>query len=183
MLFTATCATAQVTSPGNPSPSTASLPAGTIVRVVLLAQIASNSAKTGDAFQFQTVDDVVVGGNVVLKKGSAGKGTVKLAAPASSFGQEGDLTLDFDTVAATGGSIVAVNSELEAQGKNAKGIASIFSGGGTSGFGSAIHGADIGIPTNQVIELVQGAKARFGSAPTPAPSPAAVEGNSVKLGR
>ena len=160
LLFIPLAAAAQVATSSSPAPATTALPAGTVVRVTLLAQLASNTAKTGDVFQFRTIDAVLVGGSVLVQKGSTGNGTIKLASAAASYGQEGDLTLNFDTVGGSNGNAVAINSELAIQGKNAKGVASIF-GNNLSAFGSAIRGADIGIPTNQVIDLASGAKGKL----------------------
>src|SRR5580658_1983440 len=140
-------------TPATPA-AVAVVPTGTAVRVVLLQPLASDSARTGDSFQYQTVDDVVVAGNLILPKGSTGTGIVKLAGSAGGHGHEGDLTLDFGTVAANGNA-VAINSELVARGRDLK-TASWLIGGAL--LGTAIRGAEVSIPMNQVIDLMPGAK-------------------------
>jgi hypothetical protein len=137
------------------------------VRVVLLQPLASNTARTGDSFQYQTVDDVMVAGNMILPKGTTGTGTVKLAGAAGGHGHEGDLTLDFGNLTGANGNAVAINSELIAHGKNLK-TASWLLGGALVGI--AIRGAEVVIPTNQVIDLLPSAPAKLEPIPPPSPS-------------
>jgi hypothetical protein len=169
LVFAASAGVSQAQTTPVTTAVVAAVPSGTAVRVLLLQPLASNTARTGDSFQYQTVDDVVVAGNVILPKGSTGTGTVKLAGAAGGHGHEGDLTLDFGTVAAANGNAVAVNSELIARGRNLK-TASWLIGGAL--VGTAIRGSEVVIPTNQVIDLLPGKPAKLEPIPpAPAPSP------------
>jgi hypothetical protein len=154
------------------------LPAGTVVHVSLLKPMGSATATTGESFAFVTTDDVVVGNAVVLPKGSNGTGTVKLAGRAGGHGHEGDLVLDFTSVAGPDGSARGILAELEATGVDHKNAAKwgLFSSGILTGFGAAIQGADVSLAPTQVFTLKAGMTTKDlyapKDAPTPAPSPA-----------
>ncbi|HTW83190.1 MAG TPA: hypothetical protein VMD91_03855 [Candidatus Sulfotelmatobacter sp.] len=121
--------TAPATSPApvaGPVTGTAVLiPGGTPMKVVLTAQIASNTAHTGDTFQFKAQHDVVVDGWVVIAKGALGTGTVANAESAAGNGHPGKLALKFDWVYGVDGEKVAL-SDVPAQqdGEGKKGAAS-----------------------------------------------------------
>jgi len=155
LVFAASAGVSQAQTTPVTTAVVAAVPSGTAVRVLLLQPLASNTARTA--------------GNVILPKGSTGTGTVKLAGAAGGHGHEGDLTLDFGTVAAANGNAVAVNSELIARGRNLK-TASWLIGGAL--VGTAIRGSEVVIPTNQVIDLLPGKPAKLEPIPpAPAPSP------------
>lgn len=71
---------------------------GTPVHVALTDQLASNTAHSGDRFQFRSLDDVEVDGWVVIPRGSLGEGEVTQAEPAGSNGHPGKIKLQFDWI-------------------------------------------------------------------------------------
>lgn len=74
------------------------IPAGTMIPVRLLDTISSASARVGDTFRIEVLDDVVVDGAVVIPVGSPGSGKVTLAVPAKTMGKAGELRLSLDFI-------------------------------------------------------------------------------------
>ena len=74
------------------------VPSGTPLKVELTAELASNSAHTGDRFQFHSLEDVTVDGWVIVPKGALGEGEITHAESAGGNGHPGKLALQFDWI-------------------------------------------------------------------------------------
>lgn len=71
---------------------------GTPLKIALTDQLASNAARTGDRFQFHSLEDVTVDGWVIIPKGALGEGEVVHAEAAGGNGHPGKLQLQFDWI-------------------------------------------------------------------------------------
>jgi hypothetical protein len=101
------------------------VPGGTQVVVSVLNTVSSNNASADDTFAFQTMQDVVINGYVVIKKGAPGQGTITSVDGAASNGHAGKLALRFDYVmSADGLKIPLTDSERVASGDDKKGASS-----------------------------------------------------------
>jgi len=86
------------------------LPKGTDVRLAFDDGLTSKSARVGDKVKFHVVDDVVVDGQVVIKKGEAAEGTVVDVARGRRFGVGARLRIRLDPIAASDGTPVPIAS-------------------------------------------------------------------------
>ncbi len=86
------------------------IPKGTEVRLSFDSDVSSKTAKIGDKINFHVVDDVLVDGQVVIKKGSAAAGTVTDVAKGRRFGVNARLKIRLDPVAAADGTMVPIAS-------------------------------------------------------------------------
>lgn len=80
---------------GRPSTTELTIPAGTLVPVVLMDDIGSKKSEDGDIFEYQIAEDVIYSGINLIPKGTTGKGEVLKARKASVFLRKGKLELDF----------------------------------------------------------------------------------------
>jgi hypothetical protein len=101
----AASATSQPTAIGAPAaaPTAAAgtpvaVASGTPVKIALTDQLASNTAHTGDHFQFHSLEDVTVDGWIIVPKGALGEGEVVHAESAGGNGHPGKLQLQFDWI-------------------------------------------------------------------------------------
>ena len=76
-----------------PSSSALTLESDRTIRVRVLADLNSRTARDGEEFRVATVDDVLVGGVLVLPKDSPGKGSVVGVRRARSFWRRGRLQI------------------------------------------------------------------------------------------
>lgn len=84
------------------------VPKGTDIRLSFDDGISSKTAKIGDKIAFHVVDDIVVDGQVVIKKGTAAVGTVTDVAKGRRFGVNARLKIRLDPVAGTDGTLVPI---------------------------------------------------------------------------
>ncbi|HXW77542.1 MAG TPA: hypothetical protein VEJ20_09040 [Candidatus Eremiobacteraceae bacterium] len=85
------------------------LQTGTLFRISMVNAISSAHSKAGDAFSFVVAEDVVIGGRVVIPKGTAGTGKVVRATPAHGGRVDGILHVQFDPVKTPDGTLVDVD--------------------------------------------------------------------------
>jgi hypothetical protein len=98
---------------------------GTPLKIALTTAIASNTAHSGDPFQFKALDNLVVDGWIVVAKGALGEGQVMTAESAGGNGHPGKLTLRFDWVYGVDAMKVALSDVPSQQnGEDKKGAAS-----------------------------------------------------------
>src|SRR5579862_8503725 len=103
------CACACAASAGRePSAVALTLESDRTVRVRILADIDSRSAREGQQFTVASIDDVYVGDQVVLPKYSIGRGTVIVARKARIFWRRGRLQVEINSIEAPDGSTVPV---------------------------------------------------------------------------
>ncbi len=74
------------------------IPDGTEVRLRLVSRVSSADARVDDTIHLEAVEDVIVGGVVVIAKGAEGRGTVLRAERRKSFGRKGKLDFSIDCV-------------------------------------------------------------------------------------
>jgi hypothetical protein len=78
------------------------------IRVRILSDISSRSARAGQSFSVSTVDDVYVDGVLVIPKSSLGRGSIVAARRARSFWRRGRLQITVTSIFAPDGTIIAV---------------------------------------------------------------------------
>jgi hypothetical protein len=83
--------------------------AGLPISVHLDAPLSSGSARIGDTFSFQAIDDVVSDGWVVIPKGAQGQGEVVQAEGAGGNGHQGKLGIQFDWITSVDGSRIKMS--------------------------------------------------------------------------
>jgi len=109
------------------APSTVELPAsgllqdGTPLKLRLRNPLDSRTAKTGDEIQFDVVNNVVVGGVTVLKRGAAVVGVVTDAAKSKTLGRAGRLSFVIRDIPLANGSRVPVRAFNRSGGENTTG--------------------------------------------------------------
>jgi hypothetical protein len=74
------------------------LPKDTPVRVRLLKPLSSASAHTGDAVEFEVVEDVLVDGLTVIAEGAKASGTVAEVEAKKHFGHDGKVSFNITSV-------------------------------------------------------------------------------------
>jgi len=70
------------------------LPVCTVVAVQTIDPVASDTAKAGDYFRFETLNSVTVGSRIMIPARTWGWGIVAIAAPAGRGGKAGTLVLE-----------------------------------------------------------------------------------------
>lgn len=122
-----------------PPPAVIELPAGTEVRVRLDQDLSSKSSQAGDAFSAAVADDVTVGGQVVIPKGSRADGTVIDAKPLGKFKGGAMLAVKLERVHTSWGTY-PVNTGTISRAEKGKGKRSASFIGGGAGLGALIGG-------------------------------------------
>ena len=95
---------------GNLETGKVSLPAGTQVRVKLMNEISSRTAKTGDLIKYAVLQNITIDSKVIIPAGAEGVGRVTGVRSAGSFGRDADVTVDFGTVYALDGTAIRMSS-------------------------------------------------------------------------
>jgi hypothetical protein len=128
---------------------------GTKVPMHLVQPLSSGSATAGQTFMAEAAEAVVVGGQTVIMKGAAGRGTVVNVTKAQGK-SAGSLTIDFTRVRAVDGSWVQLGHSSSAQGNPEKGKASTATIASTVVLGplglfahNMVKGKDITLDTKQ----------------------------------
>jgi hypothetical protein len=84
------------------------VPKGTDIRLSFDDGVSSKTAKIGDKINFHVVDDIVIDGQVVIKKGTAAVGTVTDVAKGRRFGVNARLKIRLDPVAGADGTLIPI---------------------------------------------------------------------------
>lgn len=113
------------------SAQAATLTGGTSVSVTVGQTISSSTAKAGQTFQILAAAPVMMGGQVVIKKGAAGQGKVVAATPAGKSGKQGTMSLRFLWIYAADGSKVVLSASKSVSGKNKTGSSNAANIAGT----------------------------------------------------
>ena len=85
-----------------PAQTTNLLRQGTTLRLRTLTPLTSKEAKTGQTFDLETVDDVVINGQIVIPLGSKAKGEITFAKGKGMWGKSGKLETQLLSVRANG---------------------------------------------------------------------------------
>lgn len=88
---------------GKPNIQEITIPAGTLIPVVLLESIGSKKSDDGDIFEYQIAEDFVYAGSIIVPKNTIARGEVLKAKKASILLKKGKLEVDFKSVEALDG--------------------------------------------------------------------------------
>jgi hypothetical protein len=94
------------------------IPAGTHFTVRTDSQISSGTAKTGESFNANLSNDLIVNGKVLAKAGAPAKGKVTYAKSSGRLHDPGELTLRLTSVEINGKMIPISTSGFHAKGKS-----------------------------------------------------------------
>lgn len=94
------------------------LPAQTLVKVALDSTVSSAGAQVGDTVLYQVVEDVMIGGRVVIPVGTRGVATVTEVTAAARLGKDGRVVLDFGRISALDGTKVSLMVDETATERN-----------------------------------------------------------------
>jgi len=114
-------AAVETTQPRSPQNSTGILKDGTPVKLRLLKTLDSRSAKNGDEIQFEVVNHLVVGGVIVLRRGSLATGVVSQAEASKTVGRGGRLSFTINDIKLRNESKLSVRAFNQARGENLAG--------------------------------------------------------------
>jgi PEGA domain len=111
---------APTTAPAQPA-SGSLLQDGTPMKLRLLNKIDSHTAKEGDEIPFDVINDVVVGGVTVLRRGTSVTGVVTQAVSNKTMGRAGRLSFSINDIKLRNGSKVPVRAFNRTSGENRAG--------------------------------------------------------------
>jgi hypothetical protein len=122
----------QASAPANPSSAAANaaptqwVPAsilqdGTPIKLQLVNKLDSRTARDGDEIQFDVVNDVVLSGVIVLRRGSIATGVVTQASASKTMGRAGRLSFTINAIQLLDGSKVPVRAFNRTSGENRTG--------------------------------------------------------------
>ncbi len=94
---------------------------GVPIKLELMAKLDSHTAKTEDPVQFQVVNDVIVGGIRVLRRGTVVTGTVTDASSSKTMGRAGRVSFTIGDIKLQDGAKVAVRAFNRSKGENRTG--------------------------------------------------------------
>jgi len=150
-------------APSDQTPKAIVLEDGTPVNLVLDENVSSSDAVTGQTIAFETVDDILVNGFVVIPRGSTAWATVTDAQHKRRMGRAGHVDLNIDKVRLADGEKVLLRAVKNSEGGSNTGkmvgamaVTAIFTLGGSAIFLLA-HGKDTTIPKGtNVTAFIQG---------------------------
>jgi hypothetical protein len=156
-------ASASAPAPSDQAPKAIVLEDGTPVNLVLDENVSSSDAVTGQTIAFETVDDILVNGFVVIPRGSTAWATVTDAQHKRRMGRAGHVDLNIDKVRLADGEKVLLRAVKNSEGGSNTGkmvgamaVTAIFTLGGSALFLLA-HGKDTTIPKGtNVTAFIQG---------------------------
>lgn len=125
---------------------------GTPIKLRTARTISSADAHTGDTLDFEVLEDVLVGGTLVVAKGSIAWGTVTEAEPKRRMARGGKLNVNIDAVRLVDGEKVPLRAVKEAKGGGHTGamtggmVATAIVFFPAAPFFLFMHGKDITIP-------------------------------------
>lgn len=150
-------------APSDQAPRAMMLEDGTPVNLVLDENVSSADAVTGQTVAFETVDDIVVNGFVVIPRGSTAWATVTDAQHKRRMGRAGHVDINIDKVRLADGEKALLRAVKDSQGGSNTGkmvgamaVTAIFTLGGSALFLLA-HGKDTTIPKGtNITAFIQG---------------------------
>jgi hypothetical protein len=97
------------------------LPDGLPIKLRLVNPLDSKTAKNEDEIQFAVVNDVVVGGRLILRRGAVASGFVTQAAASKTMGRAGRLSFTINAIKVANGANVQVRAFNKTNGENRTG--------------------------------------------------------------
>lgn len=102
------------------------IPANTTLDVILKVQISSKKNKVGDSIDFETAENLIINGVVVIPKGSIGKAVITEARKAGGLGRKGKLAMEAVSVKTQNGVEVPLSCSVKNAGKTDGGAVAVF---------------------------------------------------------
>lgn len=130
---------------------------GTPVKLKLLRDLSSGKNKTGEAVEFEVIEEVKVGEVIVIRSGAKATGTIIEAHPARRMGRTGKLSVRIDAVELVSGEKVPLRAVRHSpNGSHAKQVAANVAISGLLFFPAAPlfllkKGEDISVPKNTLV--------------------------------
>jgi len=94
---------------------------GMPIKLQLLNKLDSHMAKAGDKIELEVVNDVVVGGVIVLRRGAPATGVITASQGSRTMGRAGRLSFTIDDVRLSNGDKVPVRAYNRSSGENKTG--------------------------------------------------------------
>lgn len=113
----------QSATPSTPTPSASGgvLQDGMPIKLQLLNKLDSHTAKAGDKIEFEVVNDVVVNGVIVLRRGAPATGVITASTASKTMGRAGRLSFTIDEIKLSDGEKVPVRAYNRTSGENRTG--------------------------------------------------------------
>ncbi len=113
----------QGATPSSPTQSASAglLQDGMPIKLQLLNKLDSHMAKTGDRIEFEIVNDVVVEGVIVLRRGASATGVITASQASKTMGRAGRLSFTIDEIRLKNGEKVPVRAYNRTSGENRTG--------------------------------------------------------------
>jgi hypothetical protein len=105
---------------GRPNIQDITIPAGTLIPIVLLESIGSKKSDDGDIFEYQVTEDIVYSGSVIIPKNTVARGEVIKAKKASVLLKKGKLEIDFKSIEALDGTNIRLIMGEAAEEENSR---------------------------------------------------------------
>ncbi len=146
-------------SPAQVQNTSTILPEGTPLRMRINRTVSSADAHTGDNVDFETLDDVQLGGVVVIPKGSTAMATITEAVPKRRMARGGKLNMNIDYVRLQSGEKLPLRGVQDVKGGGHTGaMTSAMVATGIVFFPAAplflfMHGKDITIPKGHEVTV------------------------------
>lgn len=121
------------------------IPDQTEVRIAIINELSSATAKVNDIVEFRVVEDVVLNGTKVIAKGAIARGTVIKAQKKGSFGRAGQLEFSINSVRSVGGESIPVRTAREVHGKGREGLNEAITQIVNPGLGFLVSGQNVKI--------------------------------------
>jgi hypothetical protein len=109
---------AAITLETSPPPGSVLVPAGTTVMLELTENVTSAFSSAGETIWFRVVEDVVLDGHLMIRKGTPVSGLVRRVLPARPGGTGGSLDIAVATLTAADGTPVPVSARVMAGGRD-----------------------------------------------------------------
>jgi hypothetical protein len=94
---------------------------GMPIKLQLLNKLDSHTAKAGDKIEFEIVNDVVVSGVIVLRRGAPATGVITASQASKTMGRAGRLNFTIDDISLSNGQKVPVRAYNHTSGENRTG--------------------------------------------------------------
>ena len=113
----------QSVTPSSPTQASSEgvLQDGMPIKLQLRNKLDSHTAKAGDKIEFEVVNDVVVNGAIVLRRGAPATGMITASQSSKTLGRAGRLTFTIDEIGLKNGEKVPVRAYNRTSGENRAG--------------------------------------------------------------
>ncbi|MDD3656625.1 MAG: hypothetical protein PHI72_07665 [Atribacterota bacterium] len=105
---------------GRPNIQDITIPAGTLIPIILLESIGSKKSDDGDIFEYQVAEDIVYSGSIIIPKNTVARGEVLKAKRASVLLKKGKLEIDFKSIEALDGTNIRLIMGEAAEEENSR---------------------------------------------------------------